>query len=348
MSQTPSSQNPDVNRRIVLAARPSGAPVPGDFRLETGPVPQPAEGQVLLRTVWLSLDPYMRGRMSAGPSYAEPVPVGGTMVGGTVGRVVASRHPGFAEGDLVAGYAGWQDYALSDGGGLAKLDPGMPEPSRALGVLGMPGFTAYTGLVDIGRPKPGETVVVAAATGAVGSVVGQVAKILGCRAVGIAGGQEKCRYAVEELGFDACLDHRRDDLGEALGDACPDGIHVYFENVGGKVLLAVLPHLVLGARIPLCGIVSQYNLDRPPEGPDHLPALLGTLLAKRVLLQGFIISDSGSRFPAFLERMGPWVRDGRVKMREHRVQGLEAAPEALIGMLEGRNFGKVVVEVGPA
>lgn len=339
-------QSRDINRRIVLASRPEGAPGPDNFRLEEAPVPEPGEGQVLLRTLYLSLDPYMRGRMSDGPSYAEPVPVGGVMVGGTVSRVEKSRHSGFREGDLVLAYPGWQDYALSDGKELIKLDPTMEQPSYALGVLGMPGMTAYFGLLDIGKPQPGETVAVAAATGAVGSVVGQIASLKGCRVVGIAGGPEKCRYAVEELGFDACVDHRDEDFKHKLAEACPDGIDVYFENVGGRVFEAVLPRLNPGARIPLCGLIAQYNMTQLPPGPDRMPQLLTTILIRRLKIQGFIINlDYGHRAPEFLADMTLWLHEGRIRHRQDIVNGLENAPAAFMGLLEGRNFGKLVVKV---
>lgn len=334
-----------VNRRIVLASRPVGAPTADNFRLETAPIPVPAEGQVLLRALYLSLDPYMRGRMSEAKSYAPPVALGDVMVGGTVSRVVTSRHPDFPEGTLVLGYTGWQDYALSSGAGLVKLD-GLEQPSLALGVLGMPGFTGYMGLMDIGKPQNGETVVVAAASGAVGSVVGQVAKLQGCRVVGIAGGAEKCRYVVEELGFDACLDHRNADLAAKLAAACPQGIDVYFENVGGAVFEAVLPLLNQGARVPLCGLISQYNSTGLPDGKDRLSYLMGQLLTRRVRMQGFIVFDDyGPRYPEFFRIMLPLVTEGKVKFREDRVVGLENAPEAFLGLLSGKNFGKLVVQI---
>ena len=340
-------QSRDINRRIVLAARPKGAPGPENFRLEEAPVPQPGNGQVLLRTLYLSLDPYMRGRMDEGPSYAEPVSLGGVMVGGTVSRVEASNHPSFAPGDLVLSYCGWQDYGISDGRELIKLDPSMENPSHALGVLGMPGMTAYFGLLDIGQPKAGETVAVAAATGAVGSVVGQIAKLKGCRVVGIAGGAEKCRYAVEELGFDACVDHRSDDLKHRLAEACPDGIDVYFENVGGKVFEAVLPRLNPGGRVPLCGLIAQYNMTQLPPGPDRMPQLLTTILIRRLKVQGFIVTlDYGHRAAEFNADMTQWVKDGRIRYKEDVTDGLENAPAAFMGLLEGQNFGKLVVKVG--
>jgi NADPH-dependent curcumin reductase CurA len=340
------SQSTTINRRIVLNARPRGAPTAADFRIESDPVPVPEAGQVLLRTLYLSLDPYMRGRMSDGPSYAAPVTIGDVMVGGTVSRVEASRHSDFNVGDWVLAYTGWQDYAVSDGTGLTKLDPAMAHPSYALGVLGMPGFTAYMGLLDIGAPKAGETVVVAAATGAVGSVVGQIAKLKGCRVVGIAGGADKCRSAVQELGFDACVDHRSPNLAALLTAACPKGIDVYFENVGGKVFEAVLPFLNSAARVPVCGLIAHYNETALPEGPDRSPVLMGTLLTKRIRMQGFIIFDDyGHRYPEFAKDMSQWVGDGKINVHEDFVDGLENAPLAFIGLLEGKNFGKLIVSV---
>lgn len=340
------TQTSSQNRQIQLAARPVGAPTAADFKLVHTPVPSAGPGEVLLRTVYLSLDPYMRGRMSDAASYAAPVAVGAPMVAGTVSRVEASNHPKFAVGDWVLAYAGWQDYALSDGTGLTKLDPEMGPLSYALGVMGMPGFTAYMGLLDIGAPKAGETVVVAAATGAVGSVVGQIAKIKGCRVVGIAGGAEKCRFAVEELGFDACIDHHNPELPALLAGACPKGIDVYFENVGGKVFEAVLPLLNTRARVPVCGLIAHYNATTLPAGPDRTPVLMGNLLTKRIRMQGFIIFDDyGHRYPEFAKDMGQWLAQGKIKFREDIVDGLENAPQAFIGLLEGKNFGKLVVRV---
>lgn len=336
-----------INRRVVLASRPHGAPVEANFRIEQSPIPEPAEGQVLLRTVYLSLDPYMRGRMSDAPSYAAPVDVGGVMVGGTVGRVLASKNPTFKEGDWVLSFAGWQDYALSDGSDLTALGESPAQPSYALGIFGMPGFTAYMGLLDIGRPQAGETLVVAAATGPVGATVGQIGKIKGCHVVGVAGGAEKCRYAVEVLGFDACLDHRAPDFAEQLTKACPAGIDIYFENVGGKVFEAVLPLLNTKARVPVCGIVAHYNDTAPPSGPDRLPGLMGAILRKRITVQGFIIFDDYAHcYAEFFNEMSNWFAQGRIKYREEQVSGLEEAPKAFIGLLEGRNFGKLVVRVG--
>ncbi len=337
--------NAKENRRIVLASRPVGEPTAANFRLEPTSIPVPAEGQVLLRALYLSLDPYMRGRMSDAKSYAAPVAIDAVMVGATVCRVETSRNADFTEGELVLAYTGWQDYAVSDGAGLNKL-ASTAQPSLALGVLGMPGFTAYMGLLDIGQPKAGDTVVVEAASGAVGSVVGQIAKLQGCRVVGIAGGAEKCRYVVEELGFDACVDHRALDLSAQLAAACPKGIDVYFENVGGAVFDAVLPLLNTGARVPLCGLISQYNAADLPEGKDRLSYLMGQILVRRIKMQGFIIFDDyGHRYPEFFKAMSAWLADGKIKFREDIVTGLEAAPEAFIGLLKGKNFGKLVVQL---
>ena len=335
-----------LNQRIVLVSRPVGAPTPENFRLEREALPDLAEGQVLLKTLYLSLDPYMRGRMSDAPSYAAPVAIGEVMTGGAVSRVERSLNPKFHEGDLVVGATGWQSHSISDGRALIPVPSGLPSPSMALGVLGMPGMTAYMGLMDIGQPKEGETLVVAAASGAVGSVVGQVARIKGLKVVGVAGGADKCRYVVDELGFDACIDHKRADFAEQLAQACGAGVDIYFENVGGKVFDAVLPLLNPKARIPVCGLIAQDNAQEAPPGPDRMPLLQRTLLTKRVRMQGFIVFDDyGDRHSEFAKAMAPWVRDGKVKFREDVVEGLEQAPEAFIGLLEGRNFGKLVVRV---
>ena len=339
-------QSSTTNRALVLHHRPHGAPDANTFQMTETPVPQPQEGQILLRTLYLSLDPYMRGRISEAKSYAASVELGAVMVGGTVSRVEASRHPDFQVGQLVLSYSGWQDYALSDGTGLNKLDDDPRLASRALGVLGMPGFTAYMGLLDIGQPTAGETVLVAAASGAVGSLVGQIAKIKGARAVGIAGGADKCRYVVDELGFDACIDHRAPDFAEQLAAACPDGIDVYFENVGGAVFDAVLPLLNTKARVPVCGLIADYNATALPAGPDRLGLLARTILTKRIRMQGFIIFDDyGSRYGEFHAQMSAWLNEGKIKFREDIVDGLENAPQAFTGLLEGKNFGKLVVRV---
>jgi NADPH-dependent curcumin reductase CurA len=330
-----------VTRQIVLRSRPVGMPKPGDFDLVEAPRPSPKDGEVLCRTIYLSLDPYMRGRISGARSYAQSVEPGQVIVGGTVGEVLESKHPGLAKGDIVLGYDGWQSHAVSKGGGLRKLDPKQAPISTALGVLGMPGMTAYVGLLDIGQPKPGETVVVSAASGAVGSAVGQIAKIKGARAVGVAGAQDKCDYVVRELGFDACVNYKTGDLPAALKAACPSGIDVYFENVGGDVLRAVMTLLNQNARIPLCGLISEYNATESTPGPNLRP-----LLFNRALVKGFIVSDHLARMGDFLKDCSGWVRDGRLKYREDVVVGLEKAPEAFIGLLQGKNFGKLLVRVG--
>jgi hypothetical protein len=333
-------------KRVVLASRPVGEPKATDFRIEDFPVPAPGPGQVLLRTIWLSLDPYMRGRMSDGPSYAAPVPVGGVMEGGTVSEVAASNNPAFAKGDIVLSRAGWQSHALSDGAGLAKIDPKIAPISTAVGVLGMPGMTAYFGLLEIGKPQPGETVVVAAASGAVGSAVGQIAKIKGARAVGIAGGKDKCDYVKRDLGFDDCLDHRDPDLASRLKDACPKGIDVYFENVGGAVFEAVFPLLNAFARVPVCGLIAHYN-DTDAKPPKWAASFMRNVLTKRLTIRGFIVSDFAARSGEFLRDMSPWVREGKIKYKEFVTEGLENAPVAFMGLLKGANFGKQLVRVGP-
>jgi len=341
-------QTSTSNRRLVLSERPKGAPTADTLRLETGPAPTAGPGQMLLRTEYLSLDPYMRGRMSDAPSYAAPVAIGDVMVGGTVAQVVTSHLDGFAAGDFVLSFSGWQDYALSDGKGVTNLGQSPAHPSWALGIMGMPGFTAWAGLTRIGAPKKGETICVAAATGPVGATVGQIGKILGCHVVGVAGGPEKCAYAVDELGFDACIDHKAADLAQNLAKASPKGIDVYFENVGGKVLDAVIPLLNTNARVPVCGLVSQYNATGLPDGPDRMNWLMGQILSKRLTVRGFIIFDDfGHLYPDFAKEMGAWVQSGKIKYREDIIDGLEHAPEAFIGLLKGENFGKRVIRVGP-
>ncbi|TBM13260.1 NADP-dependent oxidoreductase [Hafnia paralvei] len=335
-----------INRRYVLAQRPHGMPSDQDFRLEKVAQPEPEQGQVLLRTLYLSLDPYVRGRLDDVPSYSPPLAIGDVICGGTVCRVEQSLHPDYQAGDLVLAYTGWQDYALSDGEGLQKLDANMAHPSYALGLLGMPGFTGYMGLTDIGNPQVGETVVVAAATGAVGSVVGQVAKLRGCRAVGIAGGVEKCRYAVEKLGFDVCIDHRAADFAHQLKQACDKGIDVYYENVGGAVFDAVLPLLNTKARIPVCGMISQYNGHHSDHQQDRLPLLMSTILKKRMRVEGFIISqDYGDRYPEFYAQMSTWLAQGKIVFKEDVVDGLENSITAFQGLLSGKNFGKLIIKV---
>ncbi len=343
------NQTHTTNRRLVLAERPKGAPNQNTLALKTADIPSPQEGEMLLRTVFLSLDPYMRGRMSDAPSYSPPVEIGEVMVGGTVAQVEVSKLDGFKKGEWVLSFNGWQDYALSDGEGVTSLGHDPQHPSWALGVTGMPGFTAWAGLTQIGKPKAGETLVVAAATGPVGATVGQIGKILGCKVVGIAGGAEKCGYAVKTLGLDACLDHHAADFSKQLAAATPAGIDIYFENVGGKVFDAVLPQLNTRARVPVCGLVSQYNATRLPDGPDRLSYLMGQILRKRISMRGFIIFENfAPLYPEFAAAMRGWLKAGKIHYREQITDGLEQAPAAFIGMLEGNNFGKSVIRVGPA
>ena len=333
------------NKRIVLASRPMGMPTIGNFRVEEIAVPPLAGGQVLLKTKFLSLDPYMRGRMNAGKSYADRVELNDVMVGGTVSEVVESRNGAFREGDLVTSFSGWQSYEVSSGYGIRKVDPRITHPSYTLGVLGMPGLAAYIGLMDIGEPKAGETVVLAASTGAVGSVVGQLAKSKGCRVVGIAGAREKCEYAVKELGYDACVSHYDDDMAQQLKAECPQGIDVYFENVGGTSWEAVMPLLNNHARVPVCGLIAHYNMTSAPPGPDRMIGLQFQILIKSIRMQGFIVSDYFHRFPELVQNVGPLLASGQMKYKEHVVDGLDNAPEAFLGLFRGTNFGKLVVKV---
>jgi NADPH-dependent curcumin reductase len=330
----------DRNRQVLLKRRPTGAPTPADFAIADAPLPDPGEGEVLVRGIYLSLDPYMRGRISGVRSYTRPVEVGAVMEGRVVGEVARSRDPNFREGDFVSGGSGWQLYSAVSGQGLLKLDPAEAPLSTALGVLGMPGLTAYVGLDEIGRPQHGETVVVSAASGAVGAVVGQLAKRAGAWVVGIAGGPDKCRWVEAELGFDACLDHRSADLGAALDQACPKGIDVYWENVGGAVQQAVFPRLNDFARMVMCGMVAEYNDVEPRPGPNLVSAV-----RKRLKIQGFIVSDRSQRFAEYRAMAAPLLKSGELKYREDIVDGLDRAPEAFVGLLQGRNFGKLVVKL---
>ncbi|OZI19694.1 NADP-dependent oxidoreductase [Bordetella genomosp. 9] len=330
--------------RIVLAARPHGAVRASDFRIETAPLAEPAEGEVQLQVRYLSLDPYMRGRMDERKSYAPPVALGSTMEGETAAQVIASRHPDYAVGDIVLARTGWCSHANVAARGLRKLDPALAPITTGLGVLGMPGFTAYSGLRFIGQPRTGETVVVAAASGPVGSLVGQWAQIQGARAVGIAGGADKCAHVRDELGFDAVVDHRAPDFPERLAQACPDGVDVYFENVGGAVWQAVLPLLNKYARVPVCGLVAQYD-GATADGPNLLPATMREILSRSLTLRGFINFEFAEHFPDFLREVGEAVASGRVRYREDIVDGLENAPRAFMGMLKGANFGKLLVRV---
>ncbi len=330
----------ESNTQVLFKSRPEGCPTESNFEIVKSAMPVAGEGQVLRRTIYLSVDPYMRGRMSTARSYAEGAKLGEPMVGSTISEVVESKNPRYRAGDFILGLDGWQAYAVSDGKGLRKLDPADAPITCAVGVLGMPGLTSYVGLLDIGKPKEGETVVVSAAAGAVGSIAGQIAKIKGCRVVGTAGSDEKCAYVVNELGFDACINYKSEDLKEALKAACPNGIDIYFDNVGGAVLEAVLKRINVHARIPLIGLISQYNDAKPSPGPN-----LGSVLSNRALIQGMIIFDHVDRMPDFLRDMSQWLREGKVHYREDIVQGLENAPRALIGLLNGENIGKRVVQV---
>jgi len=334
-----------TNKQITLAVRPAGFPKESDFRLVEAPVPTPGPGQFLVQSLYLSVDPYMRGRMTAAKSYAPPVELGGVMVGGVVGQVVESRHSRFAAGEIVEGYFGWQQYAVSDGAGVRKVDPSLAPISTALGVLGMPGLTAYFGLLEIGKPQPGETVVVSGAAGAVGSLVGQIAKIQGCHVVGIAGTDEKVRYVVEELGFDSAFNYKSARNYRAkLKTLCPQGIDVYFDNVGGAITDAVIPLLNVRARLVICGQISQYNLERPEMGPRWLWALI----VKQARAEGFLVFQFADRFEEGIRQMAQWLKEGKLKYRENIIEGLENAPRAFIGMLKGENIGKQLVKVADA
>ncbi len=334
------------NLQILLASRPSGEPKLENFSNRETDIPTSQPGRMLLRAIYLSLDPYLRGRMNAGKSYAKPVEIGEVMEGRTIAEVVSSDLVDYKAGDLVFNpNHGWQIFASSDGNGVHKVDPSVSPTSFALGVLGMPGLTAYTGLGNIGCPQAGETLVVAAASGAVGSVVGQIGRIRNCRVVGIAGGAAKCDYVKGELGFDECLDRREPNLAERLRAACPKGIDVYFENVGGQVFEAVLPLLNDFARIPVCGLISHYNATESEPGPDRLPLMMQQILTQRLTLRGFIVGDFASQLPQFLTDMGTWVREGRIKYKEDITDGLENAPRELIGLLRGENFGKKIIRV---
>ncbi len=331
---------PETNRQVLLKRRPNGMPVPEDFAIVDAKLPEPDDGQVLLRGIYLSLDPYMRGRISGQRSYARPTELGEVIEGRVVGQVMRSRHPDFREGDIALGGYGWQTYSAVDGKGLIKLDAAAAPISTALGILGMPGLTAYAGLKTIGQPKAGETVVISAASGAVGAVAGQLAKREGCRVVGIAGGADKCAYVTGGLGFDACLDHHG-ELAGALDAACPNGIDVYFENVGGAVQRAVYPRLNDFGRMIMCGMIAEYNDADPRPGPSLVAAV-----RKRLKIQGFIVSDHAALRPEYLAMAAPLVRSGALKYREDIVDGIDNAPQAFIGLLQGRNFGKLIVRLG--
>jgi NADPH-dependent curcumin reductase CurA len=332
-----------TNRQILLKSRPEGAASADNFELVETSISELGAGQVLRRTLWLSVDPYMRGRMSEAKSYAEPAKLGEPMVGATVSQVIASDNPRFAAGDFVLGYDGWQSHAIDSGKGLRGLDPSQAPVSYALGVLGMPGLTAYVALLDIGQPKSGETVVVSAAAGAVGSIAGQIAKLKGCRVIGTAGTDEKCAFVTNDLGFDACINYKTADLDAALREACPDGIDVYVDNVGGAMFAAVLRRINTAARIPLVGLISQYSDTEAAPGPNLRP-----VLTNRATLRGMIVSDHAHRTPDFLRDMADWLRAGKIHYREDIVDGLENAVSAFLGLFEGENVGKRIVKVAEA
>jgi NADPH-dependent curcumin reductase CurA len=330
----------ELRRSVVLQRRPKGEPVPDDFGIVEDAVPRPGPGEVVTRTIWLSIDPYMRGRLREEQTYAVAIQIGEVMTGETVGRVVASANPDFVPGDIVVGARGWQTHSVTPGKQLFKIPKGAASLSAYLGVLGMPGATAYAGVTEICKPAAGETFVVSAASGAVGSVAGQIAKRAGARVVGIAGGPDKCLWVQDSLGFDDCIDHRSMDLRRELHAACPNGIDGYFENVGGAVQAAVFDHLNPFARVAMCGMVSQYNEQTMPPGPN-----LGFVVGKRILIQGFIVSDRPARMTEWRALAEPWITDGSLTYREDVIDGLENAPEALTGILTGRNFGKLLVKV---
>jgi NADPH-dependent curcumin reductase CurA len=332
-----------MNKQILLAARPTGFPKDSDFRLVETRLREPGDGEFRVRIIYVSVDPYMRGRMNDAKSYAPPYEIGGVMGGAAVGQVDASNHPKFPVGSYVSGGFGWQLYAISDGKGVVKVDPSLAPISTAVGVLGMPGLTAYFGLLDICDPKPGETVVVSGAAGAVGSIVGQVAKIKGCRVIGIAGEDEKIRYIVDELGFDGAFNYKTEENYVArLRELCPNGIDVYFDNVGGPITDAVFAHINTGARISVCGQISQYNLEKPEMGPR----LLWTLVVKHAKAQGFLVYHYADRYKEAIPVLAQWVKEGKLKYHEDIAEGIENTPKAFIGMLKGANVGKQLVKVG--
>jgi len=332
--------NVGLRRSVVLKRRPSGEPAASDFEIREDSIPHPQAGEVVTRTIWLSIDPYMRGRLREEQTYAVAIQIGEVMTGETIGQVVASADPAFQPGDVVVGARGWQTHSVSPGKQLVKIKKGAAPLSTYLGVLGMPGATAYAGVTEICKPKAGETFVVSAASGAVGSVAGQLAKRTGARVVGVAGGADKCFWVQESLGFDDCIDHRSLDMRRELHAACPNGIDAYFENVGGSVQAAVFDHLNPFGRVAMCGMVSQYNEKTLPPGPN-----LGFVVGKRILIQGFIVSDHPERLTEWRAMAEPLVADGSLVYREDVIQGLENAPDALTGILSGRNFGKLLVKV---
>lgn len=335
----------EMNKQWLLKSRPHGEPTLDNFEFAETAVPTPKADEMLLKTIYMSLDPYMRGRMNDSKSYAVSAQLGSAMSGTGVSVVLKSNINGFKEGRYVVSQTGWQSHSVSNGQGVMKIDPANAPISTGVGILGMPGLTAYAGLLDIGKPKEGETVVVSAASGAVGSIVGQIAKIKGCKVVGIAGSPEKCAYVVDTLGFDVCVNYKDADFAAQLAAACDKGIDVYFENVGGIVFDTVFPLMNDFSRIPLCGRIANYNMTGDPEGPNKLPAFFGQMLVKRIMLRGFISFDHYDRFPDVVRDLGEWIRSGQVKYKEDIVQGIEGAPEAFLGLLKGKNFGKLLVQV---
>lgn len=335
-----------INQQVLLASRPVGLPKSTNFSLVQSELPEPDDNEILCKTLYLSLDPYMRGRMNEGKSYVESVEINDVMVGATVSEIMVSNHPEYKMGDIVLTEGGWQEYSISDGEGVRKIDfDDDISMSYALGIMGMPGLTAYVGLLDIGQPKKGDTVVVSAAAGAVGSIVGQIAKLKGCRVIGVAGSPAKCKHVVSKLGFDDCINYKSDGLAAHLANACPDGVDVYFESVGGRVLGAVIGLLNVGARMPVCGGISYYNLTELPPGPDKTALLMRSLLINRVKMQGFIVFDHYDREEAFLKDMTAWIKNGDIKYSEDVVKGLANTPEAFKGMLMGKNLGKQLIKV---
>lgn len=331
----------NVNRQWILKSRPDGMPRESDLEIVETPIPEPRHGEVLVKSLWMSIDPYMRGRLRDGPSYAEPVPIGGVLQGESVGRVMESKLDGFQAGDIVRGHIGWQEYGILDVKGAHAVDTSLGPISTSVGVLGMPGLTAYFGLLEVNRPKPGETIVVSAASGAVGAIVGQIAKIMGCRVVGIAGSDEKVSYIVDELGFDAGINYKNQDVASAIADACPDGVDGYFDNVGGEITEAVMPFFNLFARMAICGRISEYNEDTPSMGPR----VMRFVHTKQAVVEGFLVFRWEDRYEEGRARLADWVRNGQIKYLEDIVDGFENAPKAFIGQLGGANFGKLLIRV---
>lgn len=336
-----------MNKKILLSSRPQGIPTLKNFKLDEGDVPKISEGEILVKVIYFSLDPYMRGRMNDGKSYAKPVGIGEVMEAGGVGEIIESKSLLFKSGDIVQGSTGWQEYAALNENFVRKIDPDAAPISTSLGILGMPGLTAYCGLMEFGKPKSGETIVVSAASGAVGSLVGQISRIKGCKVIGVAGGSTKCDYVVNELHFNSCLNHRDKNLKSLLSDTCMAGVDIYWENVGGITFEAVLPLMNDFGRIPVCGLIAHYSQTDLPFRKDRLPALFRSILTKRLSLRGFIVWDLKEREKEGLQQLSSWVKSGEIKYKEDIVEGIESSPEAFIGMLEGKNFGKMLIKTAP-